>query len=113
MFYKTPNKYGSVRQTVNGYSYMSKLEAKYAFELDLRVKAKDIKSWERQVKVELKGENGSKVCNYFVDFLITHNDGLLEYVEVKGFITDLWKLKWKLFEDKMGKDARYKLTIVT
>ena len=32
------------------------------------------------------------------NFKITHNDGGIEYVEVKGFETEVWRLKWKLFE---------------
>ena len=75
---------------------MSKKEAQYAYELDLRVKAKDIKSWERQVKIDIC-VNGIHICNYYMDFVITHNDGSEEYVEVKGFATDVWILKAKLF----------------
>jgi len=31
-----------------------------------------------------------------MDFEITHNDGSLELLEVKGYETDVWRLKWKL-----------------
>lgn len=107
------NKYGAIKQTYNGYNYASKREATKAWELDQLIKAGEIKSYERQVKEELYGQNGTHVCNYFVDFLITHNDGLLEYIEIKSPITatDVWRLKWKLLEDKYGKDSRYKLTV--
>lgn len=76
---------------------MSKKEAQYAAELDLRLKAKDIKRWQRQVKIPIE-VNGYHICNYFIDFVVEHNDGHLEYVEVKGMETDVWKMKWKLCE---------------
>jgi len=105
------NKYSAVRQTYNGYSYMSKRESQKAWDLDMLVKAGEIKSWEKQKKIELKGENGNHVCNYFIDFVVYHHDGTTEFIEVKGFKTDLWALKWKLFKDKYGKNCEYKLTL--
>ena len=97
------NKYGAKSQTYDGLSYHSKKEAGYAQELDLRVKAKDIKSWRRQVKIPIE-VNGFFICNYYIDFVITHNDGWEEWVEVKGFETEVWRLKWKLTEAIFDKD---------
>lgn len=112
MYYqRKQNKYGAIKQTYQGYSYMSKKEAAKAMELDMLVKAGEIKGWERQKKIELKGENGGHVCNYYIDFVVEHKDGVIEFIEVKGFKTDVWKLKWKLFEDKYGSDCNYKLSI--
>jgi len=91
------NKYGNKKRDYGGILYDSIKEAAYAQELDLREKAGDIKSWERQVRISLD-INGKHICNYFIDFVITHNDDHLEYVEVKGFATPVWRLKWKLFE---------------
>ncbi len=71
------------------------MEAAYAQELDMRVYAKDIKSWERQVRIPLV-VNKIKIGTYIIDFVITHLDGEKEYVEIKGFSTDTFKLKWKL-----------------
>lgn len=102
------NKYGAIKQ--NGFH--SRKESGYAWELQVRKKAGEIKDFETQRKIELFGENGTRVCNYFIDFVITHNDGTEEFVEVKGFETPVWRLKWKLFEDKYGKDASKKLTII-
>lgn len=95
--YWSANKYKNIRQTYDGYSYHSRLEAQYAAELDLRVRAKDIKSWERQYKVSLD-VNGKHICNYFVDFRILHNDDSYELVEIKGMETNEWKLKRRLLE---------------
>jgi len=107
-----PTKYGNKKQTYNGISYHSKLESGYAQELDLRKKAKDIKDWRRQVKIDLTA-HGKHICNYYIDFVIEHNDGSEEYVEVKGFETDVWRMKWKMFEAQMeAENPRAKLTIV-
>lgn len=81
----------------NGFRYDSGFEANYAMELDLRLKAKDIKSYERQVVIPLI-VNDYIVCTYKIDFIVHHNDGTIEYTETKGYPTDVWKLKWKLFE---------------
>ena len=115
MFYsKKGNKYGAKRYDHNGITYHSKKEAGYAAELDLRKKAKDIKDWKRQVKLDLKAYD-KHICNYYIDFVITHNDDTLEYVEVKGFATSLWRLKWKLLEAQMDEEVKKhdtKLTII-
>lgn len=91
------NKYGAISREYNGVLYHSKLEAKYASELDLELKEKKIKSWRRQVKISLD-VYGYHICNYYVDFEVTHNDKTIELVEVKGFPTEVWRLKWKLLE---------------
>lgn len=89
------SKYGATKQTYNGYNYDSKKEAEYAAQLDWMLKAKEIKSWERQHKLELR-VNGILICKYYVDFAVTLNDGTIEYHEVKGYETDVWRIKWKL-----------------
>ncbi len=108
------NKYKRVKQTYEGYSYDSRAESNVAWELDQRVKAKDIQSWEKQRKIEFYGVNGSKICNYYVDFVITHNDGHTEYLEVKGLKTAAWAIKRKLMEDWIkGQDnAEYTVRFV-
>lgn len=106
------NKYGAIRQTYKGNSYHSKMEAEYAGELDYRIKAKELKRWERQKKIELYAY-GVLICNYYIDFVLYHSDGTKEYVEVKGFETNEWRIKWKLFKAMMKeKEPRAKLTIV-
>lgn len=96
-FIKRGNKYNNTPQLYNGNRYDSKKEASYAKELDLRKKAKDIKDWDRQIKCELR-VNGYLIANYYLDFRIFHNDGSIEWVEIKGFETEVWRLKRKMFE---------------
>lgn len=82
----------------------SKFEAGKAMELAQLKRDKKIKDFQEQVKIPLE-VNGFHICNYYIDFVIQHNDGDTEYCETKGYATDTWKLKWKLFEalyDKPG-----------
>ncbi len=89
------NKYRNEKTELNGVVYDSKKEARYAQELYLRVRAGDIDSWERQIPISLNVQ-GHHICKVIVDFVISHNDGSLEYVEVKGHETAVYKLKRKL-----------------
>lgn len=105
------SKYSNVKQTYKGYSYMSKKEAQYAWELDQLVKVGEVLSWEKQKRISID-VNGHHICNYYIDFVVYHKGGLIEYVEIKGFETDVWKLKWKLFEAFYGDNAQYKLSVI-
>lgn len=109
---RSKSKYRNESAVYNGIRYHSKKEAKYAEDLDWRVKGKDIKSWDRQVKISLD-VNGKHICNYYIDFVIHHNDGSREYIEVKGFSTEVWRLKWKLFEALIDEiDPGMEITVV-
>ena len=103
-------KYNNTPQLYNGLRYDSKKEATKAYELDLMLKAKEIKNWERQKTIELR-VNDYLICKYRIDFVIEHNDGTLEYLEIKGFATDLWRFKWKLFEALYSDKKGIKLTV--
>jgi hypothetical protein len=105
-------KYGNVSKNYNGSMYHSLKEMRFAMDLDLQLKGKAIAGWERQVKMDLR-VHGQHVTNYYVDFRVTHLDGLVEYVEVKGYETPEWKLKWRLFEILMNAEHPLaKLTVV-
>lgn len=94
------NKYGAKKAEYAGIKYHSMFEAECAEILDTRLKAKDIAKVDRQVKIDLRAY-GEHITNYFIDFVITHNDGHREYIEVKGMETDVWKLKFKMLEAKL------------
>lgn len=105
------NKFNNRNCEYNGYIYDSRLEADYAQELDLRLKAKEIIKWERQFKVSID-INGYHVCNYFVDFKIYENDGSFTLIECKGIETETWRLKRKLLEAvflEENKDYNYEV----
>lgn len=99
MWYQTkhPNKYGATKHEYDGRVYHSKLEAAYAMALDLRIKAGDVQEWVPQFKVSLD-VNGKHIANYFVDFKVILTDGSEELHEVKGFATEVYRLKRKLLE---------------
>lgn len=119
MYYKTwqtgSNKYHAKKTIYNKSKYASQKEAGKAWELDQLLKAKQIKSWEKQVKIPLYGRNGTRVTNYFVDFAVTHHDGCVEYIEIKSPVTatDLWKLKWRLTEDEFREEIKNGLVRLT
>jgi hypothetical protein len=93
--YLKRNKFNAKSMVYNGRRYDSKLEASYAMELDWRKKAGEIIEISPQHKISLD-INGAHIANYYIDFKIILCDGTEEYHEVKGFETDLWRLKWKL-----------------
>lgn len=99
---KFDNKYGAKKTNYDGLKYDSKGEAGYAEQLDWLKKAGEIKEWHRQVKISLDVE-GNHICNYFVDFKVITKHDSVEYHEYKGFSTETWKLKWKLFEALIDK----------
>lgn len=93
----TRNKYGSKRTKYGGRTYHSKKEAKYALQLDWLVKAGEVKEWKPQHRIPLK-VNGTVVTTYIMDFRVLTASGDIEYHEVKGAETPLWKVKWKLLK---------------
>ena len=94
---KSKNKYNAIKTTYNNIKYDSKFEAKVAQDLDYKLQLGEIKDVKRQVKISLD-IRGYHICNYYIDFVVVHNDNTIEYIEVKGYETPVWKLKWKLFE---------------
>lgn len=103
------NKYGAKKKEFQGRSYMSKGEAGYAQQLELRRKAHEIKEITPQYRIRLD-VNGYHICNYIVDFRVVMADGSVEFHEFKGYATNLWRLKWKLTEALYGKE--YKLVLI-
>lgn len=91
------NKYGSRAWEYGGRTYHSKLEAAHAAKLDLLVKAGEVAGWLPQVSMPII-VNGTKVCDYRVDFIVMYADGHDEYSECKGYDTPIGKLKMKLFQ---------------
>ena len=98
-------KYHNQKTTIDGITFDSKKEAEYYCELKLRKRAKEIKDFDLQPKFVLQEgftKNGKRYREiaYIADFLIEHNDGRKEIVDTKGYKTDEFRLKQKLFEKK-------------
>lgn len=96
--------YNTAKVITNGTQYDSKFEAAKAEELNILLQAGEILGFDSHLRIPLI-VNGYTVCDYYIDFAVYHKDGITtEYIEMKGYPTDVWKLKWKLFcalyEDK-------------
>lgn len=106
MYYQQRGKkYKNINQEYNGIRYDSKLEANRAQELDLLVKAGEIKKWERQKTLDLYFKD-YKICGYRIDFVVYENDpNEITLEEVKGVELPVWRLKWKLLEAIVSEDC--------
>lgn len=96
------NKYNAVRTKYDGYNYASRLEARQAAELDIMLKAKMIKGWERQYKVEfecltLDGQKTS-LGTHKIDFRVHELDDSYTLIETKGMETEGYMLRRRMLE---------------
>ncbi|MZK54157.1 DUF1064 domain-containing protein [Clostridium beijerinckii] len=95
-------KYNSKKITVDGYTFDSMDESKYYQALLIRKAKGEIVNFEMQPKFTLipgfkKQGKTFKAMTYTPDFLIYHNDGSEELIDVKGFSTQQGELRYKLF----------------
>ena len=99
------NKYGNVRvATLDGIAHDSKKEARRWAQLNLLLKAGEIKDLRRQVKYELiPKQDGERACQYIADFVYFDCREGKEVVEdCKGKRTDVYIIKRKLMLWKYG-----------
>jgi len=90
-----PNKYHNHPTTVDGIRFDSKKEARYYEQLKIRRATGEVSYWLMQVPIRLPA--GSK---YVVDFLVFFADPATppEYVDVKGTLTQVFRLKKREIE---------------
>lgn len=100
---KRKNKYNAQLTEYNGITYHSKAEANRASELDLLIKAEQVRFYIRQAPFDLPGN-----IKYLVDFIIFWSNGDVTFEDVKGLMTPTSKLKIKQVEDLYG----IKITLV-
>ena len=100
------SKYYSKKVIVDNIKFQSKKEAAYYLKLKLLLKSGAIKNLELQKefilqdKFKLNKKTRRKI-SYIADFsYVSTSDDKLHIVDVKGFKTDIYKLKKKLFEYK-------------
>jgi hypothetical protein len=96
-YYKQRNKYKSKPKEYGGRVYHSGMEADQALWLDVMVKDGRLKEVKPQHKLSFN-INGKHITTHIVDFLVTLPDGRQKLVEIKGFPTELWRVKMKLAE---------------
>lgn len=96
---KKRSKHNSVKTEVDGMLFDSKAEADYYVLLTLLVKAKKVSHFLRQVPFDLPGKT-----KYRLDFLVFYNSELkggdmgIEYIDVKGQVTAMFKMKKRQVE---------------
>lgn len=90
------NKYGAVRTLVDGINFHSKKEAARYLVLKDAAASGDITNLRLQVSYKLP-VNGMLICRYITDFVYTR-DGIEIVEDVKGRLTDVYKLKKKLMK---------------
>lgn len=110
------NKYGNRKVVIDGIKFDSMREAAVYQDFVRMLKSGVIEELRLQVPFILqegfKDENGAcRPIKYIADFVVTHSDGLIEVIDVKGYETDVFKLKWKMLR-KVMKHMDYKLTIM-
>lgn len=96
------NKYGAKKTEYNGRKYDSKLEARVAQELDLRLKAGEFTQIDPQYRIKLYCylPNKEKVdlFTYICDFRCHRPDGSFLLVEAKGHPTEVYRTKRKILD---------------
>lgn len=96
------NKYNAKKTYVDGIAFDSRKEAKRYQELKLLERGGVISDLDCQVKFELiPKQEGERPCYYVADFVYTEN-GKKVVEDVKGFRTDVYKLKRKLMLERHG-----------
>lgn len=98
------NKYGNHKTTVDGITFDSKKEAERYLQLKAMLNAGEISDLRLQVRIKLLDafeSNGHKYkpLYYIADFVYL-KDGKFVVEDVKGYRTDVYKLKRKLFAYK-------------
>lgn len=99
------SKFNAQKTEYAGAMYDSAAEARYAAELDLKCRTRQILCWQRQVPIRLE-VNGILICKIVADFKITEVDGSITFYEIKGCETPIWRLKRKLLKACHG-DIKY------
>jgi len=95
------SKYRNRRVRVDGILFDSQKEADYYQELKLQLRAGTIRGFCRQPEFVLVAGHGERrPVTYKADFIVFHLDGTAEIIDTKGYETETFRLKEKLFYEK-------------
>lgn len=75
--------------------HQSRKEAEYCTNLELLKRSGEIREFKTQRRIDLI-VNNVRIGAHDVDFEVVNNDGSIEWHEVKGFATEVWRIKYKL-----------------
>lgn len=101
------NKFNAKRTSVDGVNFHSKAEAMRYLELKMLAQAGKITELRLQPEFFLQVA-GVPICRYLADFLYVE-DGKRIIEDVKGFETDVFKLKWKLVHALYGSEYQFRI----
>jgi len=115
---KKRNKFNARKAWADDIQFDSTAERDYYLILKKKLSNNEFKSFEMQVVEELMPKfkyrgKGIRSLKYKCDFLITHHDGVKEYIDVKGKITEVFRIKWKLLQNKYKDREDLLFSIVT
>lgn len=101
-------KYNNRKVVIDGHKFDSKLEAEYYTFLKHKKATGKIKDFSLQPRYTLQEpfkRDGKtyRSITYIADFEVLHNDGSTQVIDVKGMMTDVFKIKAKLFTKLYGK----------
>lgn len=96
------SKYKNRKPIIDGIKFDSTMEADYYYYLKLKKSRNEIKDFSLQPKFILIDKfkyNGKAIraITYTPDFKVENLDGSIEYIDTKGFPTEVSKLKKKMF----------------
>jgi len=106
------SKYLNKKVEIDGFKFDSKKEGNRYLELKLLLKAKKITDlylqpdFILQDSFKLNGKTHSAI-KYVADFKYTEN-GAIVIEDVKGFLTDVYRIKKKLFLFKYGNELEFR-----
>ena len=101
-------KYNNRKVEIDGHKFDSKLEAQYYEFLKHKKATGKIKDFSLQPRYTLQEtfkRDGKtyRSITYIADFEVLHNDGSTQVIDVKGMMTDVFKIKAKMFTKLYGK----------
>lgn len=96
------NKYGAKKTTVDGIVFDSQMESEF---YRLLKASKEVVCFELQPRYLLQEsfrKNGKTIrkIEYVADFKVMYKDKTFEVIDVKGQMTDVFKIKKKMFDNR-------------
>lgn len=88
------HKYNAKGTVIDGIRFDSKRESEYYRDLKILQQSGEVLCFLRQVPIHLPGNT-----KYIVDFQVFYTNGIVEFIDVKGVETEMFKLKKRQVED--------------
>jgi hypothetical protein len=111
IFKAQKSKYNNKKTLIDDKKFDSASEGDLYFDLKMQMRQGLIADFKTQAKEEMWAY-GVHICDYYVDFLVIHNDGTQEFIEHKstGTVSASWRIKYKMLEAKYKEDKSVKIS---